>query len=446
MIRTFGLALAAIVALGAAPAMAQTKPAAPDLKIDAKQHEQGQKEAPAVAAASGVQCSVTDGYFVGESTQKGADGKEYKSKIYEVACKEGLGYALLTTPTGPAKHYDCISLLDGTSLRCRLPANIDPKVTLAPLATSAGKTCQISGVRPMGATPSGDTYYEVGCSDQLGFALKHGADGKNTAYECAQTLGTNLECKLTTKAQIDAKMNALIADVVAKSGKTCTVSGSRVVGTDSNSGSTFYEIACGATGGFMASVDKTGAFLKATDCGNASGIAGGCTLTDATVAETQEAATYTRLAKASGFPCQVTKYHYIGNDPKTNSEVVELACSNRPDGGVAVLPADNSAGLVYDCVRAGALGQTCKLSNPSVVYGKYTAALAAKGKSTCKVSNARWLGHSTTNNTDLIETACSDGLPGWVVEMDLAGQAKDVLSCGQARSAGLACTLPGNTK
>ena len=127
-------------------------------------------------------------------------------------------------------------------------------------------------------------------------------------------------------------------------------------------------------------------------------------------------------------------------------EVVELACSDRPDGGIAVLPADNSPGHVYDCVRAGALGQSCKLSDPKVVYGKYTAALAAKGKNTCQVSNAHWIGHSAANNTDLIETACSDGLPGWVVEINMANQATDLLSCSQAKASGLSCTLPGNAK
>ena len=446
MIRSFGLAIAAVLALAAGPALAQKPAAAIDTKIDGAAHTAGQKEVPAVAAAAGYPCTVTDGYYIGDSTAKDDKGAAVKTKIYEAACKEGLGQIYLASPTPPAKHYDCISISESPNLRCRLPGNTDPKAIVAPMVAAAGRTCAVSGVAAKGATPSGDVYFEVGCSDQLGFILKRGPDGSTTANDCAQAIGTNLECKLTTKEQIQAKTNAAIGSLVAASGKPCAVSGSRTVGTDATSGTTYYEVACGPSGGFMIAADKTGAFQKEIDCGKASGIAGGCTLTDATVAETAEAATYTRLAKAAGFPCQVSKYHYIGTDNKTASEVVELACSDRPDGGIAVLPADNSPGHVYDCVQAGALGQSCHLTSPSLVYSHYTDALRAKGKASCTVSNAHWLGHAASNNTDLIETACTDGLPGWVVEMSQRGQATDVLSCGQAKASGVQCTLPGNTK
>ena len=188
-----------------------------------------------------------------------------------------------------------------------------------------------------------------------------------------------------------------------------------------------------------------GSLDRALPCANAEAIAGGCKLVDATVAQTQEAATYTRLAKASGFNCDVDKYHYIGIEPKTNSEVVEVQCKNRADGGVGLFPADNSAGHVYDCVRSNSVSVTCKLTNPSAVFDHYTAALAAKGKNTCKVSNAVWLAR-TTDGTDYVETACADGLPGWVVAMTPRDQVAEVMSCGQGRQAGVTCKLPGNAK
>jgi len=85
------------------------------------------------------------------------------------------------------------------------------------------------------------------------------------------------------------------------------------------------------------------------------------------------------------------------------------------------------------------------LTDSSSLYPKYTQALASKGKKSCNVSSAHWLG-ATAAGDNFIEAGCSDGLPGWVISMSPSGAVKDLLTCGQAKSAGVACTLPGNTK
>jgi hypothetical protein len=446
LIRSFGLAIAAVMALAAGPALAQKPAAAPiDTKIDATAHATGQKEVPAVAAAAGVPCTVTDGYYLGENNTKDDKGNSVKTKIYEAACKEGLGQIYLATPTPPAKHYDCISITESPTIRCRLPGNTDPKAIAATLVSAAGRTCTVSDVKGKGSTAAGDTYFEVGCVNQLGFVLKRQADGKVIANDCALLIGTNLECKLTTVEQIKAVDRKTIETLTAASGKPCQIKDTRTIGK-LTSGSTAYEVACVAGDGYILMAKEDGSFSNAIGCANADAIAGGCKLTDATVAATQEAGTYTKLAKASGFNCDVSKYHYLGIDDKTKSEVVELACTNRPDGGLAMFPADNNPGRVYDCVRAGALGQRCKLTDQAVLYPRYTDAIRAKGKSTCTVSNAHWLGRSTDKGTDFVETACADGLPGYVVEMNAQGQALELLSCGQAKASGLQCSLPGNVK
>ena len=78
-------------------------------------------------------------------------------------------------------------------------------------------------------------------------------------------------------------------------------------------------------------------------------------------------------------------------------DIVELACSNRPDGTVAIFPGSAGGQAKFvDCVKAGEFGPSgaCTLSSPTLVYAKYSAALAAKGRSSCKVSGARYLGQS----------------------------------------------------
>jgi hypothetical protein len=449
VIKTLGLALLAAFTLAAAPIAAQAAPATPaaklDLKIDPDAHAAGKKEAPDAVKSAGIPCTITDAYYIGSSEAKDDKGKSVTQKLYEVACQGAVGQILQYAPPAPAKHYDCFAVLSTPNIRCRLPENADLKAVLAGYVNQAGRTCTISDFRYEGGTPAGDAYYEVGCTGALGFIIKHTAANETVATDCVQAIGTNLECKLTSAEAIKAADRAAIDKLAAASGKACTIKDTRTIGKLVNGGSA-YEIACSdGKSGYILMAKADGSLEHAIPCANAEGVLGGCKLTDATVSQTEEAATYTKLAKASGFNCDVAKYRFIGMDTK-NNEVVELACTNRPDGGIAILPSDNSAGRILDCVRVGALGQTCRLTDPSLLYSRYTQALAAKGKTTCKVTGARWLGSYAQNHTDLVETACSDGQPGWVMELDAQNNAVELLSCGQAKAAGAQCTLPGNVK
>jgi hypothetical protein len=433
------IAAAATLALLTAPFQAFAADKPEDYTRD--QISQGKKEAPAVAQAVGIPCTVTDAAFIGQSTGKDDAGKTYKQSIYEVACSEGLGYALLSPVGQPPKAFDCVALIGNPSLACRLPENKDPKKGLAPLVAQSGRTCTLSDARYLGSKLTGETFYEVGCGSAPGFLLETAKGQPPKIIGCDEVSGS-LACKFTTEAQISAESSAAATALLAKSGKTCQLSKSRKIGT-LQSGDVAYEVACADGSGYILEESTAGAFHTAINCANAGD---SCKLTDTTKAQTVEAGTYTRLAKASGYPCDVAQYRFIGID-STQSEVVELKCSNRPDGAVAVFPADNSKGRVLDCVQAGAIQQSCKLTTDQTpLYAKYTKLLASKGKTTCKVSNARGVPGQTKDGDNFIETACSDGLPGYVMVMTPAGSLSDLLNCGQAKAAGVACALPGNTK
>lgn len=447
--KRFGFAAVAAVLAVSAPLSAWAAPKAAE-GYTKEQLDKGAKEAPAVLAKSTTRCTPTASASAGSGEVKDpVTKKAVKQNVYEVACREGLGYSLIeTVGTDKVEAYDCLTLASGAgSVKCKLPANLDVKGQLQPLATAAGRTCQVTDGRSIGATKAGESFFEAACQGGMGLVITKTATAAPTAQDCAAVLGSALECKLTTKEQVEAAQKAKLTALIAKSGRTCSVSGTRTVGR-LTSGDDLYEVACGATGGFMLQASNDGAKVTAVDCGKAEQMfQGGCTLTNAAVAQTQESSTYTRLAKASGFPCEVSKYRFIGVDAKTKSELVELACSNRPDGGLAMFPADNSSGKVYDCVQAGAFNQRCQFSSPTAVYAKYTQSLAAKGKTSCKVSDARWIGRFEKENTELIETGCADGNPGWVIELDPRQAVKNVYSCGQARSMmSVSCQLANNTK
>jgi len=438
--KAIGIAIAATLAAltFAAPMAAFAADKATPYTKD--QLAQGKKEAPAALQASGATCTLTDAAFIGQGTAKDENKKDVKQSVYEVSCQEGLGYALVAPVGATPKAFDCVSLIGNASLSCKLPGNADPKKGLQPLVVATGSQCTVSDARYLGAKPTGEVYYEIGCGAQPGFLMETAKGQTPKVIGCDQVSGA-MACKFTTQAQLDAANGAKIAALLTKSGQTCQMTGNRTIGA-LQSGDYAYEVACQGDKGFLLIANAKGEYSKTINCANAGET---CKLTDSTKAETAETGTYTKLAKASGYQCDVAKYRFIGTD-KSNAEVVELQCANRPDGTVAMFPADNKGKAKFmDCVQAGAIGQSCKLTDPSSLYGKYTEALAAKGKKTCKVSGARGVA-MTADGATYVETACSDGLPGWVIAMNANGSTGEVLSCGQAKGAGLACTLPGNTK
>ncbi len=214
----------------------------------------------------------------------------------------------------------------------------------------------------------------------------------------------------------------------------CVVKDRRYAGL-SQSGSAFFEASCQDGKGFMYQVDK-GVFAKAIPCEKASTIMGGCELVNAKEAETAQAGLYTKLAKASGFNCDVAKYAPFPSADQSK-DIVEMACSNRPDGAVGIFGASTKDSVVYDCARALVVGYRCSFSKP--VYDSITADLKKLGKNECVVSETRVIGKTAAGNT-LVEAACTDGLKGWELEYDKDLTPKTVTGCAFSKD----CKLKGN--
>ncbi len=422
----------ATLMLGSAP-LAHAADKAP---ITKDQRDKGVKDAPAVVQKAGIACTVSDAFYIGAST-----GKEGKQDVYEVACQQGLGYVLLTSAAS-TKAYDCLATANQPTLACRLPGNADPKQGLKADITSAAVTCTPTNAKYLGANAT-TTVYEVACQEGPGYLLQAPVPPATTAVvavPCLQAEGSPNACTLTSKAQSMAVLNTL----VTQAGKTCQISADRFIGNDPKNGDAYYEVGCGTQPGFVLAATRTGGFDRLITCGQAASF-GGCKLSDSTQVMAQESVTYTQQAKAGGFNCDVSKFRAIGVDNSGN-DVVELACSNRPDGTVAIFPktAGGRAQFV-DCVKAGEFGPSgaCTLSPLTPVYAKYSADLAARNRKSCVVSGARYVGQ-TPHGDNYIETSCTDGKPGWVLQFSPSDQVKDILTCGQARAAGMACQLPTN--
>ncbi|HEY7851351.1 MAG TPA: hypothetical protein VIB82_00135 [Caulobacteraceae bacterium] len=443
--RIIGLAMALIVAVGA-PAFAAAATAAP---ISKDQRDKGMAAAPALVSAAGSDCQVADARLVGTATDPKT---KIKTTLYEVACTGSEGLLVEQVAGQPtASLFTCMEAAGAAAAgnkgatQCALPGNADPKAGIAPFLAKSGAPCTADKIRAIGHSPT-NTFFEVSCHEGApGYVLELTSplrlDKPAVAQPCIMFDATsNIHCELTDRA---AQL-AIVDRLVAASGKPCTLKDRGFLGV-APSGKSYYEAACSDGKGYVIEQNANGSYSRTVDCANADAIAGGCKLTDTRQAKTEQSGLYTQLAKKAGFDCTVSGYAPFSVD-MPGKEVVELACSNRPDGGIALFPINGGAGQVYDCAHSELKSLRCSLTKPSAAYPRLTADLKGLGKATCTVSNSRVVGVSA-DQRGYIEVGCSDGLPGYMIEYAMATLTpKTTLVCAEAKGISGGCTLPGNKK
>jgi len=313
----------------------------------------------------------------------------------------------------------------------------DPKADLAPLLAKAGVRCTPTQTRGIGQSPT-STFLEVACTDGQGYVIQASAPvDAAKPVEATNCLlydegASNISCTLMSKAARLAVVDAY--NTQANVG--CAIKDRRYVGM-SQAGSSFFEISCNDGKGYILKTDKA-ALSQAYPCEKASLVMGGCKLTDAREAETAQAGLYTRLAKTANFDCEVSKYAPFPSP--AGKDIVEMACSNRPDGGVGVFGRPGEKPIVYDCARSEIAGYRCSFTKPEAGYKLMTADLKSLGKAECEVSKSRMVG-KTSKGTMFVEVACADGLKGYIVEYTPEPlKAIGVTGCAFSKD----CKLPGN--
>lgn len=442
------LALAFLAAtLLPAAALAAAKPA--PSAITKEQRQKGMDAAPGLITAAGLDCKLADARFIGQSTDPKT---KVSTTLYELACDGNEGVIVQQSVGAAPAVFTCAEAAapqpDGkpSALMCVLPGNADPNAGLKLYIAKSGLACAPDKVRPIGHNAT-ITAFELACQGGQGFILQISTpprlDKPVTMVPClALPPEDNIQCTLTDKAT----QMAFVDRLMAQSGKPCAIKDRRFIGTSPSTGESYYEIACQDGKGYVVQTAASGAYKTTLDCAAAEGIGGGCTLTNARAAETQQASLYSQLSRKAGFNCDVSKYAPLpANVP--GKEVVELVCANRPDGAIATFAVGaGGTSQVYDCAHSELLGFRCTFTKPSAAYPNLTAELKSLGKSTCAVSNSRVVG-LTADKHGYVEVACADGLPGFMIQYALTPfAAKTVLPCSQASGVAGGCKLPGNNK
>lgn len=366
-------------------------------------------------------CVYDTARFIGRN----GDGRT----LYEVGCRNEPGFLLLDSD--PAQTVNCIANNASVAARraadpdaevgaeCTMEANINVVASVAPYVQTAGITCQVDEARWVGATNEGAQRYEIGCAGADGAWIDVNAAGEVTQnMSCLEVTAAGGTCQFSPAEEQAAWVAALAAD----SGYSCQPNRARFVGANGTTGQRYFEVGCSDGVGFMVRTSAANAFEDVIECADATGIAGGCTLSEgAAVAAASAEQLQARLAQA-GFGCD-----YIGHrSPRRELEgdrrtVVEFSCMDRPWGLVAFLPESSGSAEQIDCLTAWARIGGCTLTTRQDMIGELDILMNRRRAGACAVSDFRVVGslseaEAETDNQvgDVVELRC-DGSEGYIV-------------------------------
>ena len=266
---------------------------------DRRDREREQQRAPAAAptpeenkaaaqgllTAAGATCQVSEAALLGVTAEQ--------HSTYEVVCADGPGY--LAVGSTPPQTFNCLELAgqaETSRLRdpaadvgqqCTLPVNLDPVPVLTSYARAANLDCTVDQGSAIGKSTAGNVIFEVGCADRDGYWLEN-VDGAWQATPCWDLALQQETCRYSTAAETKGAWGVVLAGTDAAA---CDVQQARRVGRDAQ-GLTVYEVKCGAGGGYFARIGDTFKAQRVHTCIEAATIAGGCTLTAAAPATTEQ--------------------------------------------------------------------------------------------------------------------------------------------------------------
>ncbi len=438
-------ALAATPPTAAAPAGPVPLP-----PVTADARKKGMAAAPALITGAGLPCTLADARMIGAGKETLPDGKKINVAYFEIACTNALGYVVATREGSPKPSaFTCVEAGSPAAngqpspLRCILPGNQNVNANLQTFVAKANLPCTVSNVRPIGQTPT-QTLFELACSEGNGYILTTTAppnvDQPAQFTTCLAYDGTgNVFCTLTDRA---SGLLALDQFVPRSDRATCQVKDRRYV-LSTRTGSNYYEFACNDGKGFIMEVDAQNAVKRTIDCATADFVGGGCTLTNAREAQSEQAGVYTGLATRAGYNCQVEKYAPLPAQTR-GVDVVEMKCSNRTDGAIGRFPLTGAPEII-DCAHAPIANYRCVFTEPSAAMPSLTNDLKSFNRNSCAVSESRFVG-ATADGKSYMEVACADGMQGYFIEYTRGPPitVTNVIVCSQARGIGGGCKLPSN--
>ncbi len=201
-----------------------------------------------------ISCELDNAQLVVSGTRPAAaGGKKVDTRVYEVACKGGVGYLLETQGAETPAAVSCIAAEEARAADvakgkepgffCKLPENHDVYALVASMIhADTGAECGIDVLRSLGRSESTQSSYsEIKCKDGTGFLLRlplPGSQAAATAMSCADAAKQGVKCHLTEVAAAAAETHGGAVTVetfkaaLKNNGVACDVAQVRLIGQE----------------------------------------------------------------------------------------------------------------------------------------------------------------------------------------------------------------------
>ncbi|HMI37179.1 MAG TPA: hypothetical protein VK505_06095 [Steroidobacteraceae bacterium] len=203
----------------------------------------------ALLVALQINCMVSNVALVVSGTLKPkTGGKDLPANIYEVACKDDMGYLLMSQGSDPPIGVSCLHAEDAREADvakgakpgylCTLPENKDVYAWVAGLIQSGkGAACTVKQLQWFGQSKGSLTEYsEVACKEGDGYLVQTPQTGSHnpiTVMSCAEAAKRGLKCKLTDAGPVETPLTAdSFRASLAQNGVSCKIEQIQIMGQE----------------------------------------------------------------------------------------------------------------------------------------------------------------------------------------------------------------------
>ncbi len=203
----------------------------------------------ALLVALQINCTVSNVALVVSGTLKPkTGGKDLPANVYEVACKEGMGYLLMSQGADPPIGVSCLHAEDAREADvakgakpgyfCTLPENKDVYAWVAGLIQSGkGATCAVKQLQWFGLSKASRTEYsEVACKEGDGYLVQTpqaGSPNPITVMSCAEAAKRGIKCNLTDAGPVETPVTLdTFRAALAQNGVSCKIDQIQIMGQE----------------------------------------------------------------------------------------------------------------------------------------------------------------------------------------------------------------------
>ena len=305
----------------------------------------------AYVAKGGAPCVIENARAIGQGQ---------KSAYFEVACKGGAGYILVTSsppdPTQPVQMNTCLAYEPGGNLYCELTDRAAQLAPIDALVAKANRGCTVKDRRYVLSSKDGTNYYEVACSDSKGYMVQEAKNGDlQRIIDCGSADFIGGGCTLTDARASQTEQSALYTRLATQAGFNCEVAKYAPLPTTGPREVVELECKNRPDGGVAVFTGNGG---KVYNCVLAELEGYRCSFTKKEVVYPKLTSALKDLGKGS---CVVSDARIIGKT--TDEGFVEVACADGLPGWVIGYPnGSETPKELLSCLQAANIGGGCKLA------------------------------------------------------------------------------------